>query len=126
MRAWRASDWQANRAQTRRTHFSRRKARRRRTCGKLETRNTLLDAERRGRHSAVGVNERLDALKGLPIRTDDEPSFQSAFELARTYGLSFYDALHLEPAKRESVELATLDEALAKAAAAAGVGLAVA
>ena len=92
----------------------------------LETRNTLLVAERRGRLSAAGVNERLDALKGLPIRTDEEPNFQSALALARAHGLSFYDALYLELAKRENAELATLDAALAKAAAAEGVGLAVA
>ncbi len=80
----------------------------------------------RGRVSAAGVNERLDALKSLPIRTDEEPGFQSACALARAHGLSFYDALYLELAKRESAELATLDEALAKAAVAEGVRLAVA
>ena len=58
----------------------------------LETRNVLLVAERRGRLSAGGVKERIDALKGLPIRTDDEPDLQSAFALARAHGLSFYDA----------------------------------
>ena len=89
----------------------------------LETRNTLLVAERRGRLSAAGVNERLDALKALPIRTDDEPDFQAAFDLARAHRLTFYDALYLELAKRESAELATLDEALAKAATAEGVWL---
>ena len=89
----------------------------------LETRNTLLIAERRGRLTAAGVKERLDALKGLPIRTDEEPDFQSAFVLARAHGLSFYDALYLELAKRESAELATLDGALGRAAAAEGVPL---
>jgi predicted nucleic acid-binding protein len=91
----------------------------------LETRNTLLVAERRGRLSAAGVNERLDALKGLPIRTDEEPDFQSAFALARAHRLSFYDAVYLELAKRESAELATLDEALGKAAVAEGVPLSI-
>ena len=33
----------------------------------LETRNTLLLAERRGRMSSKGANDRIDALKGLPI-----------------------------------------------------------
>ena len=87
----------------------------------LETRNTLLVAERRGRLSAEAVNERLDALKGLPIRTDEEPDLQSAFSLARTHDLSFYDALYLELAKRESAEIATLDGALGRAAVAEGV-----
>lgn len=92
----------------------------------LETRNTLLVAERRGRLSARGANDRLGALQGLPIHTDEEPDLQSAFELARAHGLSFYDALYLELAKRESAELATLDEALGRAAIAEGVSLAVA
>ena len=92
----------------------------------LETRNTLLIAERRGRLSAGAVNERMDALKGLPILTDEEPDLQSAFDLARAHKLSFYDALYLELAKRESAELATLDGALGQAAVAEGVPLSVA
>ena len=91
----------------------------------LETRNVLLVAERRGRLSAGGVKERIDALKGLPIRTDDESDLQSAFVLARAHGLSFYDALYLELAKRESAELATLDGTLGRAAVAERVQRAV-
>ena len=67
----------------------------------LETRSTLLVAERRGRLSTEAVDERRDALQGLPIRTDEEPDLQSAFDLARAHDLSFYDALYLELAKRE-------------------------
>ena len=89
----------------------------------LETRNALLVAERRGRISAAGVKDRLDALKGLPVTTDEEPDLQSAFDLARTHELSFYDALYLELAKREGARLATLDESLARAAVAEGVAL---
>ncbi len=89
----------------------------------LETRNSLLTAERRGRLSMSGVKNRLDALKGLPIRTDVDPDLQSAFDLARAHKLSIYDALYLELAKRESAELATLDGALGKAALAEGVQL---
>ncbi len=92
----------------------------------LETRNTLLVAERSGRLSAEGVQERLDALMGLPIQTDQVPNFQSAFELARVHNLSFYDALYLELAKRESAELATLDRALSRAAVAERVGVSIA
>lgn len=92
----------------------------------LETRDTLLVAERRGRLSAGGVDERLDALKGLPIRTDGGPDLQIAFHLARAHELSFYDALYLELAKRESAELATLDGGLGQAALAEGVSLSVA
>ena len=89
----------------------------------LETRNSLLTAERRGRLSPEEVKERLDALRGLPIATDEEPDLQSAFVLARAHGLSLYDALYLELAKRESAELATLDSSLSRAAAAEGVPL---
>ena len=89
----------------------------------LETRNSLLTAERRGRLSAEEVKERLDALKGLPIATDEEPDLQSAFDLARAHGLSLYDALYLELAKRENAELATLDGPLGRAAAIEGVSL---
>ena len=91
----------------------------------LEVRNSLLAAERRGRLSVGGVNERLVALKGLPIRTDEEPDLQSTFDLARAHELSFYDAFYLELAKRESAELATLDGALGRAAIAEGVSLVV-
>lgn len=89
----------------------------------LETRNALLVTERRGRISGAGVRERLDALKGLPVTTDDEPDLQSAFDLARTYELSFYDALYLELAKREGARFATLDESLGRAAVAEGLTL---
>ena len=89
----------------------------------LETRNSLLTAERRGRLSASEVNERLDALKVLPIQTDEEPDLQVAFDLARMHGLSFYDAIYVELARRLSAELATLDAALGRAAAAEGIPL---
>ena len=91
----------------------------------LETRNTLLVAERRGCVAAGGIKERLDALRGLPIRTDADPDLQSAFDLARAHELSFYDAMYLELAKRESADLATLDGPLGRAAVAEGVPLSV-
>ncbi len=92
----------------------------------METRNALLTAERRGRLSSEEVNERLDALKDLPITTDQEPDLQLAFELARTHGLTIYDALYLELAKRKNTELATLDRRLGQAAEAEGIPLLVA
>jgi predicted nucleic acid-binding protein len=87
----------------------------------LETRNTLLVAERSGRLSTEGVKERLDALMGLPIQTDQEPNLQSAFDLSRVHNLSFYDAIYLELAKREGATLATLDRTLNRAAVAEGI-----
>ena len=89
----------------------------------LEIRNSLLTAERRGRISLDEIHERLDALSGLPIQTDEDPDLRSVFDLARRHGLSFYDALYLELAKRQRAELATLDRALGRAAASEGVPL---
>ena len=87
----------------------------------LEMRNGLLVAERRRRLTRRMVDERLGALADLPIRTDHEPKFHRAMDLARSHGMSFYDALYLELALRMSAELATLDTALGSAAAKEGV-----
>ena len=89
----------------------------------LETRNALLAAERRGRLSSRQVAQGLRALRRIPVRTDNEPDLQSAFDLARKHGLSMYDAMYLELAKREEAELATLDRAVGRAAATEGVTL---
>ena len=85
----------------------------------LELRNGLLVAVRRGRFTADGPAERLNALYDLPIRTD----MDIAFALAEKHGLSFYDAIYLELAKRYTAPLATLDKALAQAAADEGLHL---
>ena len=89
----------------------------------METRNTLLIAERRGRIASDDVEERLADLRELPVETDTQPDLQSAFELARTHGLTMYDAMYLELAKREGATLATLDRALRRAALAEGLRL---
>ena len=89
----------------------------------LEIRNSLLVAERRGRLTWGAVVERLDALSILPVQTDEEPDYQAALELARRHGLSFYDALYLELARRRRADLATLDRDLGRAAASEGVAL---
>ena len=89
----------------------------------LELRNSFLVAVRRGRFIADGPAERLNALYDLPIRTDMEPDMDIAFALADKHGLSFYDAIYLELAKRHAAPLATLDTALARAAADEGLHL---
>ena len=66
---------------------------------------------------------RLNALYDLPIRTDMEPDMDIAFALAERHGLSFYDAIYLELAKRHTAPLATLDKALARASAYEGLHL---
>ena len=89
----------------------------------LELRNGLLVAPRRGRLTADELTERLNALRGLPIRTDTEPDLSLAFVLAEKHGLSFYDAVYLELAIRHSAPVATLDRTLARAADAEGLPL---
>lgn len=82
----------------------------------LEVRNYLLVAIRRGRFPTAGPTERLSALYDLPIRTDTAPDLDIAFALAEKHGLSFYDAVYLELAKRHAASVATLDKVLARAA----------
>ena len=89
----------------------------------LEVRNALLTAERRSRLTANEVNERLRGLASLPIHAADEPDLDSALALARAHGLTLYDALYLDLAKQRHATLATLDDALARAAAAEGISL---
>ena len=89
----------------------------------LEVRNALLIAERRGRITANGLEERRHALRRLLVSTDTTPDLEAAFVLARTHSLTFYDALYLELAQRRHAALATLDTALGRAAIATGIAL---
>ncbi len=89
----------------------------------LEVRSALLGAERRRRIRADEVDERLRTLGELLVRTDTEPRVAVAFALARSHGLSIYDAVYLELAQRSDAPLATLDHALSRAAGAAGIAL---
>ena len=89
----------------------------------LELRNCLLVASRRARLTAGTAAQRLEALRGLPIRTDTEPDLAVALTLAERHRLSFYDAIYLELAKRRAAPVATLDKALARAAAGEGLPL---
>ena len=86
----------------------------------LEVRSALLGAERRGRVTAVGVDDCLRRIRELAVQTDPEPDIDAALALARAHRLSIYDALYLELALRADAPLATLDRALANAAAAEG------
>lgn len=90
----------------------------------LEVANALLMGERRKRATEAKVTTFLSLLAALPIALDDETSsraWQQSLPLARLHRLSVYDATYLELALRHGVPLATLDENLAKAAAAAGI-----
>ena len=91
----------------------------------IEMRNVLLSGERRNRIAARQADQHLANLLALPLRTDDGLDLAAAFALARAYGLSFYDAIYLESARRRDAMLATLDGRLTKAANTEGLFLVV-
>ena len=90
----------------------------------LEVANILLVGERRKRITPAQSKAFLEFLSQLPILWDTETSTQAFREtllLAREHKLSAYDAAYLELAIRQNLPLASLDDPLVKAAAAAGV-----
>ena len=94
----------------------------------LEVGNGLLTGLRRGRLTADQAGTAVVALGALPIEVDlDTPNhaFSETWPLAALHGLTTYDAAYLELALRRRLPLATLDENLARAAAAAGAILAI-
>jgi predicted nucleic acid-binding protein len=93
---------------------------------RFEFANGLLSAQRRRRIYAERRQALLTEIGGLDIREDETPReqhWQSVSALADVYGLSVYDAAYLELAQRRRLPLATLDEALRRAAEKAGVAL---
>jgi predicted nucleic acid-binding protein len=93
----------------------------------LEMGNLLLSAQRRKRITSDKRRELAQAAAGLRIKVDREPvSIVALDELAARHDLSAYDATYLELALRRRLPLATQDEALISAMAAAGVPAAVA
>ena len=89
-----------------------------------EMRNILLVARRRRRISASGLADRLAALAELPLVTDADPDLERTMEVAERHGLTVYDALYLELARRRDASLATLDAALQRAAESEGLAFA--
>ena len=89
----------------------------------FEIRNALLMGERRKRITAAQTASFLSDLELLPFVVDDLPREGAVFEFARKYRLTIYDATYLELAERKGLKLATLDDALVKAARKAGVGV---
>jgi predicted nucleic acid-binding protein len=93
----------------------------------MELANVLLVAERRGRLLREKVTAALNLSLGLPISVQSvttDALFNSIVDLARSEGLSVYDATYLDLAMREGLALATLDTDLRAAAARVGVALA--
>lgn len=87
----------------------------------LEIRNVLLRAERRGRIVPDDTDAALSKLRSLRIQLDHAPRDDELIRLARTCGLTVYDAAYLDLAVRDQRRLATLDRRLARAAKAVGI-----
>ena len=88
----------------------------------IEVRSALLRAERRKRITTDQFDDILGRLSMLPVSTDAKPNLDIATGLARRHRLGLYDAVYLELAIRADAEVATLDHALASAAAAEACG----
>lgn len=82
--------------------------------------SAVVNAERRKRMTPERRREVIASANGLPLRFDHEmPSIGELGELAVAHGLTPYDAVYFELARRRNLPLATLDAALVKAARAA-------
>ena len=66
----------------------------------------------------------LRAIEALDIRLDHAPDGGALLRLARTHGLTGYDAMYLELSVRQQRPLATLDRKLNAAAQLEGLELA--
>lgn len=89
----------------------------------FEIRNVLIISERRGRLTADDTTAFLRDLGRLPIRVDASPGERLVIALARTHGLTVYDAAYLELAVRLDAPVASMDRALNAAARSEGVGI---
>ena len=89
----------------------------------FEIRNAMTTGLRRKRVTDQAVGSFLSDLLLLRIALDPIPADAELFALAERHRLTFYDAAYLELARREDCPLATIDDALARAAATEGVAL---
>lgn len=89
----------------------------------FEIRNVIMLAVRRKRVTQEETTAFFMRLEDTPVELAGLPKAEAVFALARRHGLTFYDAAYLELAMRERIALATLDQALARAAIAEGVPL---
>ena len=92
----------------------------------LEVANVLVVAERRRRCSEAEAVRFIELLENLPITIDEDTAHRAlhtTYQLAREYGLTYYDSAYLELAMRLGTPLATMDRQLADAAQKAGVNI---
>lgn len=83
-----------------------------------ELAQALLHAERKKRITEAEVAEALSGILALPLAVE-VPDVHVVVSMARTYGLTCYDASYLALAMQMRTTLATSDEYLRKAAATA-------
>jgi predicted nucleic acid-binding protein len=91
-----------------------------------EVANGLLIAERRRRMTEADCTQYLAYLCDQDIQVDHQANAENAANLlmlARAHGLTVYDATYLDLAMRTGLPLATLDQALRKAAKKVGVSI---
>jgi predicted nucleic acid-binding protein len=92
----------------------------------IEITNVLAISERKGRITAVKVNEFISLIDRFKLEIDAEAperAFADILPLCRSHQLTSYDAVYLDLALRRQLPLATLDEPLRKAAKKLGVKL---
>jgi predicted nucleic acid-binding protein len=89
----------------------------------FEVRNVVLVGLQRNRLTPDGMVSALARIDSATVAFDPLPDSARIVILARRHRLTFYDAAYLELAQREDIALATLDQALARAATAEGVPL---
>jgi predicted nucleic acid-binding protein len=92
----------------------------------IEITNVLAMAERKGRIKPMESDAFIADLSKLGIERDDEApdrAFTHLLGLCRRHRLTSYDAIYLDLAVRRNLPLATLDDALRKAAHKVGVRL---
>ena len=90
----------------------------------LEVANALVVAERKARIAPEESVAFIEMIRQLPVAVDAgtaSRAFSETITLARSHGLSSYDAAYLELAVRSALPLATGDRQLARAAAELGV-----
>ena len=86
--------------------------------------SAVVIVERRKRMTGDQRHEVLKNANSLPLRIDHEmPSVAELNELSASHGLTPYDVVYFELARRRELSLATLDAALIKAARAAKIPL---
>jgi predicted nucleic acid-binding protein len=78
---------------------------------------------RRVRITKEASQKLLVFLNDLDVQLSDSPSYDAVFSLAERHGLTIYDAAYLDLALREGLPLASLDNALCRAAGNSGVVL---